>query len=95
MEEEIKVEETKVEETKAVEKVKSNWADTVQITIPLSEYFKKVRKIEKLKRKVKENDDKYWDEWRRANAAEKALKALKEDYQKLLGMKEGEADDAE
>lgn len=84
-------EEIKVEETKAVEKIKSNWADTVQITIPLSEYFKKVRKIEKLKRKVKENNDKYWDEWRRANEAERAYKALKADYEKLLGVKEDDA----
>lgn len=85
-------EEIKVEETKAVEKIKPNWADTVQITIPLSEYFKKVRKIEKLKRKVKEKDDNYWNEWRRANEAEKAYKALKADYEKLLGVK---SDDAE
>lgn len=90
MEEEIKVEETKV-----VEKIKPNWADTVQITIPLSEYFKKVRKIEKLKKKYKQEYDWRWKEYDKRIAAEKALNALREDYQKLLGMKEGEADDAE
>lgn len=36
-----------------VKKIKENWADTVEITIPLSKYFKLVKKVEKLKRKVK------------------------------------------
>ena len=79
------------EEIKVVEEVKESWADSVQITIPLSKYFKLVKKVEKLKRKVKENDDKYWDEWRRANEAERAYKALKADYEKLLGVKEDDA----
>lgn len=83
------------EEVKVVEKIKENWADSVEITIPLSKYFKLVKKVEKLKRKVKEKDDLYWQEWRRANAEEKAFKELKKDYQNLLGMKEGEEDDAE
>lgn len=83
------------EEVKVVEKIKENWADSVEITIPLSKYFKLVKKVEKLKRKLKEKDDKYWQEWRRANAEEKAFKELKKDYQNLLGMKEGEEDDAE
>ena len=82
------------EEVKVVEKIKENWADSVKITIPLSKYFKLVKKVEKLKRKLKEKDDKYWAEWRRANAEEKAFKELKKDYQNLLGMKEGEEDDA-
>lgn len=76
------------EEVKVVEKIKENWADTVEITIPLSKYFKLVKKVEKLKRKVKEKDDQYWNEWRRANEAEKAYKALKADYKKLLGINE-------
>ena len=79
------------EEIKVVEEVKESWADSVQITIPLSKYFKLVKKVEKLKRKVKEKDDKYWDEWRRANEAERAYKALKADYEKLLGVKEDDA----
>ena len=79
------------EEIKVVEEVKESWADSVQITIPLSKYFKLVKKVEKLKRKFKESDDKYWDEWRRANKAEKAYKALKADYEKLLGVKEDDA----
>ena len=79
------------EEVKVEEKIKENWADTVEITIPLSKYFKLVKKVEQLKRKVKENDDKYWEQWRRANEAEKAYKALKADYEKLLGVKEDDA----
>lgn len=71
-----------------VEKIKENWADTVEITIPLSKYFKLVKKVEKLKRKVKEANDRYWKEWHRANDAEKALENLKKDYQELLGMNE-------
>ncbi len=71
-----------------VEKIKENWADTVEITIPLSKYFKLVKKVEKLKRKVKEESDRYWREWHRANDAEKALENLKKDYQELLGMNE-------
>lgn len=82
------------EEVKVVEKIKENWADSVEITIPLSKYFKLVKKVEKLKRKLKQKDDMYWAEWRRANAEEKAFKELKKDYQNLLGMKEGEEDDA-
>ena len=82
MEEEVKVME---EEVKVEEKIKENWADTVEITIPLSKYFKLVKKVEKLKRKVKEKDDKYWGEWRRANEAEKAYKALKADYDAYYG----------
>ena len=88
-------EEVKVEETKTVEKTKSNWADTVEITIPLSKYFKLVKKVEKLKKKNKQEYDWRWKEYDKRIAAEKALNALREDYQKLLGMKEGEADDAE
>lgn len=78
------------EEVKVVEKIKENWADTVEITIPLSKYLKLVHKSEKKKRKVKEENDKYWEQWRRANEAEKALANLKADYQKLLGIKEEE-----
>ena len=79
------------EEIKVVEEVKESWADSVQITIPLSKYFKLVKKVEKLKRKVKEENDRYWNEWRRANEAERAYKALKADYEKLLGVKEDDA----
>lgn len=79
------------EEVKVEEKIKDNWADSVEITIPLSKYFKLVKKVEKLKRKVKEKDDRYLDEWRRANEAEKAYKALKADYEKILGVKEDDA----
>lgn len=79
------------EEIKVVEKVKENWADSIQITIPLSKYFKLVKKVEKLKRKIKEENDSYWSEWRRANEAERAYKALKADYEKLLGVKEDDA----
>lgn len=71
-----------------VEKIKENWADTVEITIPLSKYFKLVKKVEKLKRKVKEENERYWKEWHKANDAEKALENLKKDYQELLGMNE-------
>lgn len=83
------------EEVKVEEKIKENWADTVEITIPLSKYFKLVKKVEKLKRKVKEKDDKYWEEWKRANAKARDFEQLKKDYQKLLGMKEGEENDTE
>ena len=79
------------EEIKVVEKVKENWADSIQITIPLIKYFKLVKKVEKLKRKIKEENDSYWSEWRRANEAERAYKALKADYEKLLGVKEDDA----
>lgn len=79
------------DEVKVVEKIKDDWADSVEITIPLSKYFKLVKKVEKLKRKVKEKDDRYWDEWCRANEAEKAYKSLKADYEKLLGVKEDDA----
>ena len=79
------------EEVKVVEKIKDNWADSVEITIPLSKYFKLVKKVEKLKGKVKEKDDNYWEQWRRANKAENAYKALKADYEKLLGVKEDDA----
>ncbi len=84
------------EEVKVVEKIKENWADSVEITIPLSKYFKLVKKVEKLKRKVKEANDRYWREWHRANDAERVLEDLKKDYQELLGMNEkGEENDAE
>ncbi len=79
------------DEVKVVEKIKDNWADSVEITIPLSKYFKLVKKVEKLKMKVKENNDRYWEQWHRANEAETAYKTLKADYEKLLGVKEDDA----
>ena len=82
MEEEIKV----VEEQK-----KEKWTDDISINIPLTEFLKLKDKIEKWKKKAADNDRRYWDEWHRANEAERAYKALKADYEKLLGVK---ADDA-
>lgn len=74
------------EETK-----KENWADFVEIVMPLSEYNKLMKKITKLKKKRDEADRKYWNQLHAAMRAEEALKALKADYEKLLGVKEDDA----
>lgn len=71
------------EETK-----KENWADFVEIVMPLSEYNKLMKKITKLKKKRDEADRKYWNQLHAAMRAEEALKALKADYQQALGLKE-------
>lgn len=69
------------EETK-----KENWADKIEISMPLSEYNKLMKKIAKLKKQRDEADRKYWNQLHAAMNAEEALKRLKADYQKALGI---------
>ena len=76
-----------MEEIKETTK-KESWADKVEITIPLSEYDRLKKKINKAKKQKAEADRKYWNQLHAAIAAEDALKKLKEDYQKLLGINE-------
>ena len=78
-----------------------DWMESVKVPVPLNELMKMKDRIFELEKAVDENgrelkkaDNEYWDQWRRANKAEEALKALKADYQKLLGMdEEGEKAD--
>ena len=78
-----------------------NWMESVKVPVPLNELMKFKDRIYAIQnelaaaeRELKKADDKYWEQWRRANKAEDALQELKADYQKLLGIdEEGEKDD--
>ena len=78
-----------------------DWMESVKVPVPLNELMKMKDRIFELEkvvdekgRELKKADNEYLDQWRRANNAEEALKALKADYQKLLGMdEEGEKAD--
>lgn len=80
--------EIKVEEQ--TEQKKTKWTDDIYINIPLTEFLKMKKKISKLERKVEIEHDKYWDEWRKNDKLENAYFKLKADYQKVLGVEEGD-----
>lgn len=71
---------------------KAKWTDDIFINIPLTEFLKMKKKISKLERKVDDLRSENLKEWEKRNKAENALKALKADYQKVLGINE-EGDD--
>ena len=78
-----------------------DWMESVKVPVPLNELMKMKDRIFELEKAVdakeresKEESSKYWEQWRRADEAEKKYNALKKDYQKLLGMdEEGEKAD--
>lgn len=80
------MEENRQAENKAAETKKENWAEKIEISMPLSEYNKLMKKIAKLKKQRDEADRKYWNQLHAAMNAEEALKRLKADYQKALGI---------
>lgn len=77
-----------------------DWMECVKVPVPLNELMKMKDKIFELEkavderdRELKKADDKYWDQWRRANKAEESFQGIKAAYQELLGIEEGEKDD--
>ena len=72
-----------------------DWMESVKVPVPLNELMKMKDRIFELEKAIdekerenKEESSKYWEQWRRADAAEKKYETLKADYQKLLGIEE-------
>jgi len=75
-----------------------DWMESVSVPVPLNELMKYKDRIHELEKEIdkkdqenKEESNKYWREWSRANEAEKKYDALKKDYQKLLGVNKDDA----
>ena len=75
-----------------VETPEKKWTDDVLVPVPLTEFLKMKKKISKLEHKVEDLRSENLKEWHKRTDAENALKALKADYQKVLGITE-EGDD--
>ena len=75
-----------------VETPEKKWTDDIVINVPLAKFLKMKKKISKLEHKVEDLRSENLKEWHKRTDAENALKALKADYQKVLGITE-EGDD--
>lgn len=86
------------EQNEVLTEVTTDWKEDITIPVPLNEYLKlkkKINKIENKRRKIEEERDYQRSEkWRIAGLLEekeKAYDALKADYQKLLRINEDDA----
>lgn len=86
------------EQNEVLTEVTTDWKEDITIPVPLSEYLKLKKKINKLQNKCKkiaeERDNQRSEKWRISDLLEKKEKsydALKADYQKLLGINEDDA----
>lgn len=80
-------------EVETPEEKKFDWARDIRIEVPLNEFMKMKKKISKLQNKCKELERKADDQRSQRWQIESAYDKLKADYQKLLGIEEGEKDD--
>lgn len=91
-------EQTQDQEQNEVLTEEKSWMDDITIPVPLNEFLKlkkKINKIENKRRKIAEDRNYQRSEkWRIVGLLEekeKAYDALKADYQKLLGINEDDA----
>ena len=80
-------------EVEIPEEKKFDWARDIRIEVPLNEFMKMKKKISKLQNKCKELERRADDQRSQRWQIESAYDKLKADYQKLLGIEEGEKDD--
>ena len=59
------------------------------VTIPVKEYKKLIKKVERLKRSVEKEHDEMMIYWRQLNEAKDNLKEAQSQIQELLGLKSG------
>lgn len=66
------------------------WTDDVVVPVPLTKFLKMKSKIVKLEHEIKEQEHKRYEYMRQAMDAEDRFKAIKADYEKLLGISKEE-----
>ena len=71
-----------------MEEKKTSWMDDVMIEIPLKKFVKMKEKILRQEQEITDKRHNYYE-------LKMQYDKLKEDYQKVLGIKEGESNDAE